>query len=65
VGCLHRHVVTVERTLLGDLRVTGTTEENGTVVRVTVNGKPAKSIDPNFATWEKSICTVLMPRWNS
>jgi Cu/Zn superoxide dismutase len=41
-----------ERTILGELLVTGTAEDNGTITRVTINGKSATAVDPNFATWE-------------
>lgn len=33
-------------------KVFGTTADNGTVTKVTVNGKPAKATSPNYATWE-------------
>jgi hypothetical protein len=37
------------------LVVRGTTSDNGTVVRVVVNGHPARSVRSNFAEWEVSI----------
>ena len=36
----------------GKLVVRGTTSDNGTVAKVTVNGRPAKSLRANFAEWE-------------
>lgn len=36
----------------GQVRVRGTTADNGTVARVIVNGKEAKSLAANFAEWE-------------
>ena len=36
----------------GKLVVRGTTSDNGTVVKVTVNGQPAKALAANFAEWE-------------
>ena len=36
----------------GRLLVRGTTSDNGSVVRVNVNGRAATPIEPNFAQWE-------------
>jgi hypothetical protein len=36
----------------GKLIVHGTTSDNGTVTRVSVNGRDAKALTPNFAEWE-------------
>ena len=43
------------RSILGSLDVTGTTEDNGVVTRVLVNGIPAKTVEPNFGTWEVEV----------
>jgi hypothetical protein len=45
----------VTRLLAGKLRVVGSTADNGTVKRVLVNGKEAKSVAPNFAAWEVTL----------
>jgi len=42
----------VKSTGPGTLLVRGTTSDNGTVKKVTVNGQQAKAIQPNFAEWE-------------
>jgi hypothetical protein len=36
----------------GKVAVRGTTSDNGTVTKVTVNGQPAKPLAANFAEWE-------------
>lgn len=36
----------------GTVTVNGVTADNGTVAKVTVNGKPAKATSPNFSQWE-------------
>jgi hypothetical protein len=36
----------------GKLVVRGTTSDNSTVARVTVNGRDARALAPNFAEWE-------------
>lgn len=36
----------------GKVMVRGTTSDNGTVTKVTVNGRAAKALAPNFAEWE-------------
>ena len=36
----------------GQLVVRGTTSDNGTVRRVTVNGREARAVAPNHAQWE-------------
>jgi G8 domain len=36
----------------------GTTSDNGTVAKVTVNGKTAKALAPNFAEWEVVLTDV-------
>jgi hypothetical protein len=36
----------------GKLTVRGHTSDNGTVTKVLVNGRPARSLAPNFAEWE-------------
>jgi hypothetical protein len=45
-------VTRVQRTSSGDLKVSGTTSDNGEVTKVLVNGKPAKPTAANFAQWE-------------
>jgi hypothetical protein len=40
------------------LIVRGTTSDNGSVVRVTVGGKQAKALRPNFAEWEAVLTDV-------
>jgi hypothetical protein len=39
------------RTPDGKLHVRGTAADNGTIVRVVVNGQTAKALEPNFAQW--------------
>ena len=34
------------------VKVVGATADNGTVTKVTMNGKPATATSPNYATWE-------------
>ncbi|MSQ95818.1 MAG: hypothetical protein EXR98_14850 [Gemmataceae bacterium] len=41
----------------GNLRVSGTTADNGTVKRVQVNGNDARTLTPNFAQWEIVLST--------
>lgn len=36
----------------GELTVRGTTADGGTVERVSVNGRNAVALQPNFAEWE-------------
>jgi hypothetical protein len=45
-------ITSVEWARAGRLLVRGTTADDGVVVRVTVNGRAAKAIAPNFAQWE-------------
>jgi hypothetical protein len=45
-------VTHVQRAASGDLKVWGTTSDNGEVTQVLVNGKPAKAIAANFGQWE-------------
>jgi hypothetical protein len=42
----------------GKLVVRGSTTDNGTVKKVTVNGRPAKSLSANFGEWEATIDTA-------
>ncbi len=42
----------VARSADGGLTVRGTTADNGTVRRVTVNGRSARALAPNYAEWE-------------
>jgi hypothetical protein len=42
----------------GRVRVRGTTTDNGTVRRVLVNGREARSLAPNFAEWEISLANA-------
>jgi hypothetical protein len=46
----------------GALIVRGTTSDNGSVVRVTVAGKQAKALRPNFAEWEVVLTDVAPGR---
>jgi hypothetical protein len=41
----------------GKVLVHGTTSDNGTVTKVTVNGQAAKALAPNFAEWEAVLVT--------
>ena len=45
-------VTRVQRTASGELKVYGTTSDNGEVAKVLVNGKEAKPTGKNFAEWE-------------
>jgi hypothetical protein len=45
-------ITRVERLDGGKLLVRGTTSDNGTVTKVTVNGQAAKGVAANFAEWE-------------
>jgi hypothetical protein len=45
-------VTCVKRTPSGDLKVIGTTRDNGEVSKVLVNGKPTEATAANFAQWE-------------
>ncbi|MGE3809442.1 MAG: G8 domain-containing protein, partial [Gemmataceae bacterium] len=45
-------IITHVRKQNGKLIVRGTAADNGTIRRVLVNGKEAKAVDANFATWE-------------
>jgi hypothetical protein len=49
-------VTHVQRHKEGGMLVRGTTSDNGTVKKVTVNGKEAKTLRENFAEWE-----VILP----
>src|SRR5262249_20855830 len=48
-------VITHVRRTKDALIVRGTTCDNGKVTKVTVNGKPAKSLRADFAEWEATL----------
>jgi hypothetical protein len=48
----------VTRSAGGRLRVRGTTSDNGTVMRVLVNGTEARAVTANFAEWEAVLAGV-------
>jgi hypothetical protein len=45
-------ITRVQRTTSGELKVSGTASDNGEVMQVLVNGKPAKATAANFGQWE-------------
>jgi hypothetical protein len=51
-------ITRVERLSDGRVRVSGTTNDNGTVTKVTVNGQAAKALATNFAEWEAVLRNV-------
>ncbi len=51
-GTVITHVKSAEP---GKLLVKGTTSDNGTIKKVSVNGKEAKAIEPNSAQWEATV----------
>jgi hypothetical protein len=48
-------ITRVERTVIGDLAIYGTTADNGIVTQVKVNGELARSTAPNFSQWESRL----------
>jgi G8 domain len=51
-------VITHVRKSGAKLVVRGTTSDNGTVVKVVVNGQAARALAPNFAEWEAVLATT-------
>jgi G8 domain len=45
-------VITHVRKVDGNVVVRGSTSDNGTVIKVLVNGQPARALAPNFTEWE-------------
>ncbi|MBI3864482.1 MAG: G8 domain-containing protein [Planctomycetia bacterium] len=55
-------VVTHVRIQNGKRHVLGTCSDNGEVKRVVVNGREARALSPNFATWEIELDSAPQPR---
>jgi hypothetical protein len=51
-------ITSIKRTGDGRLLVSGATSDNGTVKYVRINGREAKSVEPNFARWEITLSPV-------
>jgi hypothetical protein len=51
-------ITRVERLAGHKVRMTGTTSDNGTVTKVTVQGQAAKAVSANFAEWEAVLSDV-------